>query len=143
MGASGIISSQVLNDTGTVLFTSSSGTVFGIDNTSRNVADGTLVATGYTFVAPVGATAFGGATLTRYDVATNTTRVLGTLPTGSSLGGTAATPVYVAPLIPTNGFGGVYAARAFSSTIQTTGAAVYTYNTGNANSLTLTTSQVN
>ena len=142
VGASGLISSQIINDAGTVLFTSTGGTVFGIDNNSRNVADGTVVATSYIFAAPIGAAAFGGAALTRYDVAADTTRLLGTLPTGSSLGGTAATSVYVAPLIPTNGFGGVYAARAFSSTIQTTGAAVYTYNTANANSLTLTTSQV-
>ena len=141
-GSSGIVSTQVINDAGTVFYTTNGGILYGGDNMAKNTVAGTVVSSSYLFTAPFGSAGFGGATITRYDIATQTLRVLGTLPTGSSLGGAATDAVFAGPLIPDSSFGGVHVSRLISSLVQTAGAAVYTYDTSIANSLTITKSQV-
>ena len=90
---------------------------------------------------PRAGTVFSGAALANFDPV-RTSRNLGTFPTGMMLGGVTSDAVFVSPLLPSNGFGGTHAARMVSTQIQTTGSAVYTCDTGIANSLTRTTIQV-
>ena len=139
----GLVSTQVINDSGAVLYTSTNGTLYGSDSALVNAVDGNFVFGSYIFAAPIGSTGFGGATATRYDIATATTRTLGVFPTAAGLGGVATGNVVVGALVPYAGFGGLFAARRTAPNfVSADGAAVYTYNTGVANSLTRTTSQV-
>ena len=140
--ASGTVSSQIINDAGTVLYTAAASAPFGLDSNVRDAVTDTVSDASFLFIGPLTATAYGGALITRFDDMTLAARTIGTVPTRNSLGGTASQAVFVGPLTPNLGFGGIHAVRVFSSTFQPIGSAVYTYNTGVTNSLTLTTSQV-
>ncbi len=140
--SAGAVSAQVFDDAGVTLYTVPNGFIYGMDQIQLDTQTNALVPNSYIFTSSFGALGVSGANFIRYDMAAKTALTIGTVPTGASLGGTAAESVFIAPLTPVQSFGGVSATRLTNSVLQSTGAAVYTYNTTVANSLTKTTVQV-
>ncbi len=136
------VSAAVINAAGTVLFSAPDSVVYGGDQPFFDAVSDTWPLTSFVFLSTSGGTGFGGSTITRFDTTSLTSRSLGTVPNGAALGGLASEPVFVTPLVPTNGFGGVTINRTTNNLHQTNGSAVFTYNTGITNSLTRTTAQV-
>ena len=82
------------------------------------------------------ASGFNGATLETYDSATGTLRVLGALPGAADFGSDAG---YASAIGGPTSFGLAFAAQSVAGAVQSTGARVYSYDLGVANSLTATT----
>lgn len=80
--------------------------------------------------------AFNGATLETYDAASATSRVLGALPTSTDFGSDFGV---AAAIGGPSGVGAAFAARSSGGSIQQTGAKVYSFDLGTANSLKATT----
>jgi hypothetical protein len=137
----GVASLRVIDSGGATLYSNSSAITIAIDQSQFDTESNVFVPSSFIFATPIGSTGFGGASLIRLDLATLTTRNLGVMPLGNSLGGQTTESVFALPLIGDRGFGGVPAARIASSQIQSTGSAFYTIDTSVANSLQRTTSQ--
>ena len=135
-------SAQIINNAEQVLYSIGNGILFGADQTQFDTISNSYVPSGLVFASPLGSKGYGGASVLRFDLASLSSRTLGLLPTGDSLGGLSTDVVYAGGVLPSQGFGGLLTARLVSSQVQSNGSAVYTYNTGVANSLTRTTSQV-
>lgn len=82
------------------------------------------------------ASAFNGATLETYDAASATSRVLGALPASTDFGSDFGV---AAAIGGPSGVGAAFAARSSGGSIQQTGAKVYSFDLGTANSLKATT----
>ena len=136
------VSTLVVDDAGVQNYAVSSGTLYGADQNVIDIVTGNYIAASHIFLSPIGTLGFSASAITRYDIATKTVRTIGVVPSGSALGGLATDPVFIGAVLPDRGFGGSMAARLISGQLQSSGAAVYTYSTGTANSLTKTTSQV-
>ena len=141
-GNPGSVATSVIDNTGVMLYSAASGLFYGGDQDQYDAVTGEYRPSSFLVATPFGSLAFSGSSLVRFDIAGRTTRTLGAFPTGAALGGIASDGVFVSPLLPANGAGGASVARVVSSQLLTSGAAVYTYNTGVANSLTKTTVQV-
>lgn len=136
------VSTAVINAAGTVLFNAPDSVVYGGDQPFFDAASDARPLTSFVFLSAAGGTGFGGSAITRFDTATLSSRSLGTVPNGAALGGLASEAVFVGPLTANNGFGGASMSRLSNSVLQSSGTAVYTYNTGTSNSLTRTTAQM-
>jgi len=90
-----------------------------------------IYASGYT-----AAGGYKGATLETYDSATGINRVLGALPSSADFGSDIG---YASAIGGPTSFGLIHAARSVAGNVQATGAKVYSYDLGVANSLTATT----
>jgi hypothetical protein len=136
------VSAAVINAAGTVLFNAPDSVAYGGDQPFFDAVADTRPLTSVVFLSPSGGTGFGGSAITRFDTTSLTSRSLGTVPNGAALGGLASEAVFVSPLVANNGFGGTAMGRLSNNVLQSSGSAVYTYNTGIPNSLTRTTAQV-
>jgi hypothetical protein len=132
----------IIDNQGNSLYSQNPGLVYGADSDATDGASGDQVFAGVYVVTVSSSTYMGGEPLTRIDAATKTSEVLGTLPTGSDLGGAASERVFVTPISADHGFGGFFASRLTGTQIVSLGSAVYTFNPGQANSVVRTTSQV-
>jgi len=132
----------LIDDQGSTLYSQSPGILYGADGDTVDGASGSQVFAGVYVVAPAASTYLGGTPLVRFDGATKTSAVIGTLPSGGALGGSTLDPVFVTPMSADRTFGGFHASRLSGTQIESSGSAVYTFNPGQANSLVRTTSQV-
>ncbi len=132
----------LVDDQGNTLYSQSPGFVYGADSDTVDGASGSQAFAGVYLVAPSASTYLGGTPLARFDAATRTSSVIGTLPTGGALGGSTLDTVFVTPVSADHLIGGFQASRLSGSQIESSGSAVYTFNPGQANSLVRTTSQV-
>lgn len=138
----GSISFSIIDNTGVAISPTANGLVYGRDQRQYDTVSQIYTPTSFLSTQIRPGTVFSGSTLTNFDPVTRTSRLIGTFPTGIALGGLASDAVFVSPLMPHNGFGGTHAARIVSGQILVGGSAVYTLDTGTANSLTKTTIQV-
>ena len=132
----------IIDNQGNSLYSQNPGLVYGADGDAIDAASGDQMFAGVYVVTVSSSTYMGGEPLTRIDAATKASEVLGTLPTGSDLGGAASDRVFVTPISADHGFGGFFASRLAGTQIVSLGSAVYTFNPGQANSVVRTTSQV-
>ena len=140
--AGGSNSFSIIDNTGVTILPTATGLVYGIDQRQYDTVAQIYTPTSFLSTQIRPGTAFSGSTLTNFDPVTRASRLIGTFPTGTALGGLASDAVFVSPLMPHNGFGGTHAARIVAGQIMVGGSAVYTLDTGTANSLTKTTIQV-
>ena len=131
-----------IDNQGNSLYSQDPGLEYGADSNAVDAVSGDIVYAGVYVVSPSASTYLGGASLTRVDAQTRAVEALGTLPTGSDLGGTASEQVFVTPMSNDLVFGGFSASRLAGTQIVSSGSAVYTFNPGVANSVVRTTSQV-
>jgi hypothetical protein len=133
---------SLIDNQGNSLYSQNPGLAYGADSDAIDAASGFELFAGV-YVVPLSSTTYmGGEPLIRIDAATKASAVMGTLPSGSDLGGAASERVFVTPILADRGFGGFFASRLAGTQIVSPGSAVYTFNPGQANSMVRTTSQV-
>lgn len=133
---------SIIDNTGVAISPTANGLVYGIDQRQYDTVSQIYTPTSFLSTQIRPGTVFSGSTLTNFDPVTRTSRLIGTFPTGAALGGVTSDAVFVSPPILNNGFGGTHAVRIVNGQFLAGGSAVYTLNTGVANSLTKTTIQV-
>jgi hypothetical protein len=138
----GSTSFSIIDNAGVAISATANGLVYGRDQRQYDTVSQIYTPTSFLSTQIQPGTVFSGSTLTNFDPVTRTSRLIGNFPTGTALGGLASDAVFVSPLMPHNGFGGTHAARIVSGQFLAGGSAVYTLDTGIANSLTRTTIQV-
>jgi hypothetical protein len=136
------LSLSLIDDQGNGFYSQSPGVLYGADSDTIDGASGDQVFAGAYVVAPSSSTYLGGVPLTRVDAASRTSTVVGSLPSGADLGGSASDMVFVTPILADRAFGGFHASRLSGTQIVSAGSAVYTFNPGQADSIVRTTSQV-
>ncbi len=133
---------SIIDNQGNSLYSQNPGLLYGADGDAIDAASGDQVFAGVYVVTVSNSTYMGGEPLIRIDAATKASEVLGTLPSGSDLGGAASERVFVTPISADLGFGGFFASRLAGTQIVSLGSAVYTFDPGQPNSVVRTTSQV-
>ena len=145
--AAGVVSTvlSVVNNAGATLYAAGKNVLTGADNPQYDLASQVFPLTSFIFYSSPGSQLYSGSSIIKFNPVSGQTTTLGTIPTGASLGGVAADPVFSSAIFTNDsaGFGGVQIARVSAArAIQPIGNSVYTFNTNVPNSLIKTTEQV-
>lgn len=133
---------RVVDDTRSFLYSPPNGLFWGLEGSQFSVGMESYIPDGYIFMTNVSNAGFSGSSIVRYDVATSTTKTIGTVPRAVDIGGVSTDKVYMGPIAQSVSFGGAQIARLSNGQLLPTGSGVYTFNLSNANSLTETTLRV-
>lgn len=136
------VSTTLIDDQGTSLYSMSPGMFYGADGSRFDTVSNTFLSSSLYLIAQSSSTGFGGRVLTRFDVSSKSAQTVGTLPLGDALGGTAAEKVFATAISRSAGISGLYLSRLSGSQLNASGGAVYTFTPGQANGLTKTTVQI-
>ena len=127
---------DMVDETDTSLFSIAGGFPLDMAAAGTRSFNGSESRSRFLVAGNYGSRAFGDASLIGYDGATRTATTLGTLPGTTTFG---SSPVYASASAGPSAFGLGFAARSNAGTVEETGAKVFSFDFGTANSLSFTT----